>query len=34
MEINKDHGNEIELQYINPNLIYVFVYKLHLYVML
>jgi hypothetical protein len=24
MEINKDDGNQVELYYINPNLIYVF----------
>jgi hypothetical protein len=26
MEINKDHGNRIELWYINPNLIHFFIY--------
>jgi len=34
MEINKDHGNQVELWYINPNLIYIFYIKFHLYVML
>jgi hypothetical protein len=27
MEINKDHGNQVELSYINPNLIYVVIYQ-------